>query len=374
MPDAVLIYAASSHDANLLYKTRFQAGDPIIYIEAGGKSMLVLNDLELGRGKSEARVDEILSMSAIEKELKDAGHPNPMIADIIVSVFKKRGEDRVFVPATFPFELVDQLRGKGLTLTCRREPFYPERTTKTEEELGFIKESIRFTEESYACAEKALRETEIRGNELWWQGAPLTAERLRRVIDGYLYENGLLATHTIVACGEQGVDPHCRGFGPLHPHQPIIIDVFPKNLKTGYVADMTRTWVKGKASPELKKIDAAVKAGCETAFRTIKAGVESTDVHKAVVKTIEDAGFKTEVIDGKPQGFFHGTGHGIGLDVHESPGMGKRGAPLKAGMVVTVEPGLYYPGIGGVRVEDDVLVTKDGCINLCTYHKTLEIP
>ncbi|MEK7467921.1 MAG: Xaa-Pro peptidase family protein [Planctomycetota bacterium] len=374
MPEAVLIYAASSHDSNLLYKTRFQAGDPIVYIEAGGKSMLVLNDLELGRGKAEARVDAVLSLSAIEKELKDAGNASPTIADVIVSVFKKRGEDRVFVPATFPFELVDQLRGRGLTLTCRKDPFYPERTVKTAEELAHIKESIRFTEEAYARAEKTLRETEIRGNELWWQGAPLTSERLRKVIDLYLYENGLLADHTIVAGGEQGVDPHCRGFGPLRPHEPVILDVFPKNLKSGYVADMTRTWVKGQASAEVKRMDTAVKAGCETAFRTIRAGVESTDVHKAVQKTIEDLGFKTETIDGKPRGFFHGTGHGIGLDVHESPGMGKRGAPLKEGMVVTVEPGLYYPGHGGVRIEDDVLVTKDGCINLCTYHKTLEIP
>lgn len=374
MPDAVLIYAASSHDKNLLYRSRFQAGDPVIYIEAGGKKLLVLNDLELGRGKTEARVDEVLSMSSIEKELKDAGIAAPSVADIIVSVFKKRGEDRVFVPATFPFELVDQLRGRGLTLTCRKDPFYPERTMKTEEELGFIKESIRYTEEAYARAEKALRETEIRGNELWWQGAPLTSERLRNVIDLYLYENGLLADHTIVAGGEQGVDPHCRGFGPLRPHQPIILDVFPRNLRTGYVADMTRTWVKGKASDAVKKMDAAIKAACETAFRTIKAGIESTDVHKAVVKTIEDAGFKTETINGKPQGFFHGTGHGIGLDVHEAPGMGKRGAPLKEGMVVTVEPGLYYPGVGGLRIEDDVLVTKDGCVNLCTYHKNLEIP
>jgi Xaa-Pro aminopeptidase len=374
MPDAVLIYAASSHDSNLLYKTSFKAGDPVVYIEAGGKNMLVLNDLELGRGKTEAKVDEILSLSAIEKELKDAGVAAPTIADVIVSVFKKRGEDRVFVPGTFPFELVDQLRGRGLTLTCRKDPFYPERTVKTETELGHIKESIRFTEEAYARAEKALRETEIRGNELWWQGAPLTSERLRNVIDMYLFENGLLADHTIVAGGEQGVDPHCRGFGPLRPNQPIILDVFPKSLKSGYVADMTRTWVKGKATAEVKRMDAAVKAACEAAFRTIKAGVESTEVHKAVQKTIEDAGFKTETIDGKPQGFFHGTGHGIGLDVHEAPGMGRRGAPLKAGMVVTVEPGLYYPGHGGLRIEDDVLVTKDGCINLCTYHKTLEIP
>lgn len=374
MPDAVLIYAASSHDKNLLWKTRFLAGDPVIYIEAGGRNMLVLNDLELGRGKTEAKVDEVLSLSDIEKELKDAGLKAPAVADVIVSVFRKRGEDRVFVPSTFPFELVDQLRGRGLTLTCRKDPFYPERTTKTEEEIGFIREAVKYTEQAYAKAEQALRETEIRGNELWWKGAPLTSERLRNVVDMDLYENGLLADHTIVAGGEQGVDPHCRGFGPLRPHEPIILDVFPRHLKTGYVADMTRTWVKGKASEMVKRMDAAVKAACETAFRTIRAGVESTDVHKAVQKTIEDAGFRTETINGKPQGFFHGTGHGIGLDVHESPGMGKRGSTLKAGMVVTVEPGLYYPGAGGLRIEDDVVVTADGCVNLCSYHKNLEIP
>src|SRR6185503_7047051 len=121
----------------------------------------------------------------------------------------------VFVPTTFPFELVDQLRGRGLTLTCRKDPFYPERTMKTAEEIEKIKDAVRFTEQAYAQAEKCLRETEIRGNELWWKNAPLTAERFRKVIDMYLYENDYLADHTIVACGEQGVDPHCRGAGPL---------------------------------------------------------------------------------------------------------------------------------------------------------------
>lgn len=374
MAEAVLIYAASSHDSNLLYKTRFQAGDPIVYIEAGGKNLLVLNDLELGRGKAEARVDEIVSMSAVEKELKESGQAKPTLADIVARVLELRGADRVTVPASFPLEMADMLRGKGVSLTYRREPFYPERTVKTEEELRFIREAVKFTEEAYARAHRAFVETEIRGNELWYQGSPLTAERVKRIIDGYLYENDLLATHTIVAGGEQGTDPHCRGFGPLHPNETIVIDVFPKSLKTGYVADMTRTWVKGKATAEAKRIDAAVKAACETAFRTIRAGVESTDVHKAVQKTLEDAGFKTETRDGKPVGFFHGTGHGIGLDVHESPPMGKRGALLKEGMVVTVEPGLYYPGVGAVRIEDDVVVTKDGCVNLCSYHKNLEIP
>ena len=374
MPEAVLIYASSSHDANLYYATHFLAGDPVIFIEAGGKKLLVLNDLELGRGRTEGRVDEVLSMSAIEKELKDAGNAKPSVADVIVSVLQQRGADRVIVPGTFPLEMSDQLRGKGVPLTYRKDPFYPQRTMKTAEELAHIRESVRFTEESYAQAYKALQETEIRGNELWYRKSPLTSERLRKIIDSYLYENDLLATHTIVAGGDQGTDPHCRGFGPLRPNEPIILDVFPKSLRTGYVADMTRTWVKGKASAEVKRMEAAVKAGCETAFRMIRPGVDGTEVHKAVQKTIEDLGFKTEIRDGKPVGFFHGTGHGIGLDVHESPGMGKRGSPLHEGMVVTVEPGLYYPGVGGLRIEDDVLVTKDGCINLCTYHKNLEIP
>jgi Xaa-Pro aminopeptidase len=373
MVEALVMYAASSHDANLLYRTRFQVGDPVFYMEVGGRKLLLLNDLELGRGKTEARVDEVLSLSALEKELKEAGTAKPTAVDVVVRTLEQRGVDRVIVPANFPIQMADMLRGKGLPLTYRKDPFFPERTVKTEEELAAIRESIRHTEIAYGRAWAAFQETEIRGKELWYRGAPLTAEGVKRIIDGYLYENDLLATHTIVACGEQGTDPHCRGFGPLHANESIIIDVFPRSLKTGYVADMTRTWVKGRASAELKAVDAAVKSAFDAAIRTIRAGIDSTEVHKAVVKTFDDLGFKTEKRDGKPVGFFHGTGHGIGLDVHEMPPMGARGAKLEPGMVITVEPGLYYPGIGAVRVEDDVVVTKDGCINLCSYQKNLEI-
>ncbi|NUN47699.1 MAG: aminopeptidase P family protein [Candidatus Brocadiae bacterium] len=373
MPEALLMYAASTQDANLLYRTRFQVGDPVFYMEIGGRTLLLLNDLELNRGATEARVDEVLSLSAAEKELKDEGFTKHTIADVVARILEKRGVDRAIVPASFPIQMADMLRGKGVPLTYRKDPFFPERTVKTEEEIGHIRESIRHTEDAFARAWAAFQETEIRGNELWYRGAPLTAEAVKRIIDGHLYENDLLATHTIVACGEQGTDPHCRGTGPLRANESIIVDVFPRSMKTGYVADMTRTWVKGKASPELKKIDAAVKQAFDAAIRTIRPGIDSTEVHNAVKKTFDDLGFKTEKRDGKPVGFFHGTGHGIGLDVHEMPPMGARGAKLEPGMVITVEPGLYYPGVGAVRVEDDVVVTRDGCRNLCSYQKNLEI-
>ena len=186
-------------------------------------------------------------------------------------------------------------------------------------------------------------------------------------------ERDCVAQHTIVAPGVQAVDPHNEGSGPLRANEPIVIDVFPQHASSRYFADLTRTVVKGRASDKVRRMFEAVKAGQEIACRMIKDGVDGSTVHKAILESFDTQGFKTGEQDGRMQGFFHGTGHGVGLEIHEPPRISPRPDTLKAGMVVTVEPGLYYLDAGGMRIEDMVVVTPDGCRILTQAPKVLEV-
>jgi Xaa-Pro aminopeptidase len=193
------------------------------------------------------------------------------------------------------------------------------------------------------------------------------------MIDVELMKKGCTTKHTIVSCGEQSCQPHNVGSGPLRANEAIIFDVFPKDEQTGYYADISRTVVKGRASGPLKKMYKAVASAQKLVFKLAKNGAKGEIIHREVMKHLKSLGFKTGKIKGKMRGFFHGTGHGVGLDVHETPRISTARYTLKTGNVVTVEPGLYYPGIGGVRIEDMILITDDGCINLTKLPKVLEV-
>jgi Xaa-Pro aminopeptidase len=209
------------------------------------------------------------------------------------------------------------------------------------------------------------------GKKLKWAGKILTSEILRAEIDSAILRAGGVPTNTIVAGGDQACDPHERGFGPLKADSLIILDIFPRDAKTGYWGDMTRTVVRGRASEKQRELWEAVKAGQALALKQIKAGVDGMSIHKAITELFNRRGFPTEVRNGRRVGFFHGTGHGLGLEIHEYPRLQK--VTLKAGQCLTVEPGLYYPGIGGARIEDVVIVTSSGCEILSRFPKVLEI-
>ncbi|MBI3321398.1 MAG: aminopeptidase P family protein, partial [Candidatus Omnitrophica bacterium] len=208
---------------------------------------------------------------------------------------------------------------------------------------------------------------------LWLGGKPLTAELLRKAMHLTMMERDCVAQHTIVACGIQAVDPHNEGSGVLKANEPIVMDVFPQHATSRYFADITRTVVKGRASPKVKRMFEAVSEGQEIAFRMIKDGVDGSAIHRAILDSFERQDFKTGEQDGRMQGFFHGTGHGVGLEIHEPPRVSTKPDLLKAGMVVTVEPGLYYLDAGGMRIEDMVVVTKAGCRILTEAPKILEV-
>lgn len=370
---ALLMIAASEADANLLFATSFLAGSPFIFLQIDGRKTLVISDLELGRAQAEARVDEILSLTEIERDLKSKGIELPHPADVAYEILCRRGVREVTVPVNFGVELADRLREKGVHLRWKEEPFFEERTIKTAREVEAIEQTQRCAEEALDAAIQLLREASIDGSGILHQGRPVTAELLKRVIAMALIERNCTVKDPIVACGDQGCLPHSRGSGAIIPHQSVVFDLVPCSMETGFYADLSRTVVKGKGSPELKRLYSAVLKAQEHAFSLIRDGTDGREVHAAVRQLLEEMGYTSGLRHGRMEGFFHGTGHGVGLEIHEFPRIGRRGTILRAGNVVTVEPGLYYFGTGAVRIEDMVVVEDKGYRNLTRYPKFLEI-
>ncbi len=374
MGSARLIIADSEKNANLYYATRFLAPDPFIFIQVNGHRMVVMSDLEVDRAKTQAKVEEVVSFTKLSHQVKQRGVAEPTMLDVIDELLKRHGIAQVDVPTDFSVVHADGLRKRGYTVQPRPDPFFPERMVKSEEEIALLLETLRTTEESLASAIELIRNSEVKADRtLWIGGKPLTAELLRKAMHLTMMEQDCVAQHTIIACGVQAVDPHNEGSGPLKANEPIVMDVFPQHATTRYFADITRTVVKGKASEKVRRMFDAVREGQEIAFRLIKEGIDGSAVHHAILKYFDSLGFHTGEQDGRMQGFFHGTGHGVGLEIHEPPRVSVRPDILKAGMVVTVEPGLYYVDAGGIRIEDMVVVTKDGYRQLTQAPKILEV-
>lgn len=372
---ARLFFDDSEHNADLYYLTAFLAGDPILYLECDGKRELFLSDLEVDRARRQSRVDAVVRLEpireALEKELKELPQESAQRMGLFLRrIARERGIGSFEVRDDFPVSVADVLRGHGFGLRWRAAPFVEERALKRPDEVEKIRRAIAHTEAALMAAIDRIRASEIRDGLLWEDGEPLTSEKVRFTIHKTLLERNCHPYEAIVAGGEQGVDPHERGHGPLPANRPIILDVFPQDLETRYHGDMTRTVVRGTASDEVKRMFDAVQAAKACAESRLRDGAQGEEVHKAVEESFKAKGFETGERGGRMVGFFHGTGHGLGLAVHEHPGIGKRKSTLRAGHVVTVEPGLYYPGLGGVRIEDDLLVTESGCQNLCTLSET----
>ena len=374
MSGARLIIADSEKNANLYYATRFLAPDPFIFAQVNGERILVMSDLELDRAKSQARVTEVLSYTKLSQQAKQRGVKEPTMLDVVDELLKGRAIRQIEVPTDFSVVHADGLRRRGYTVEPKPDPFYPERMVKSEEEIRLLTDTLRTTEDALASAIELIRHSEAKKDgTLWIGGKPLTAELLRKAMHLTMMERECVAQHTIIACGIQAVDPHNEGSGPLRANEPIVMDVFPQHAQTRYFADITRTVVKGNASDKVRRMFNAVKEGQEIAYRMITDGVDGSAVHNAIMDYFNSLGFKTGEQNGRMQGFFHGTGHGVGLEIHEPPRVSQKPDSLKAGMVVTVEPGLYYLDAGGMRIEDMVVVTKDGCRVLTEAPKILEV-
>lgn len=370
---AKLIIGASESNANLYYATAFLAPDPFVFVWGQEGKTLLMSDLEVDRARSQAKVDAVLPIRIYEERAKAAGIERPTTADSVACFLQERGITRAVVPGAFPLEHGDALRAKGIGVETRREPFFEQRLTKSPAEVEAIVNAMRKTEAALEEAIAAIRKSRVVGGVLHWKGEPLTSERVQRLIARALLDEGLLAQHTIVSCGDGACDPHNEGQGPLYAGQTIILDVFPQDMASRYFADITRTVVKGQASNEVRALYEAVLAGQERAFALLRAGVDGATVHAEVQAVFDARGYRTGEVNGRMQGFFHGTGHGLGLEIHELPRVAKLPIVLQTGNVVTVEPGLYYPGLGGVRIEDVAVITDTGCTNLTTFPKVLEV-
>jgi Xaa-Pro aminopeptidase len=367
-----LIVAASENDPDMLYATRFWAPDPFIFLEQKGKRTLVLSDLEIDRGRKQAEADEFVSFSKVEREVQGKAKKAPSYQKVLAHFLRKRGVKSTIVPANFPLGYAQELVANKIHLRATNGLFWPEREAKSDKEIEMIGRALRITEIGLARAVEILKGSKPgAGKRLRWSGKTLTSEILRAEIDSTILRAGGNPTGTIVAGGDQGCDPHERGFGPLYANALIILDVFPRDAKTGYFGDMTRTVLRGHASDAQRKLWETVKAGQALALKRIKAGANGLQIHEAIQDFFRERGYPTEIRKGRRVGFFHGTGHGLGLEIHEYPRLQK--VTLKDRQVLTVEPGLYYPGLGGARQEDVVVVTKSGCRVLSRFPKQLEI-
>jgi Xaa-Pro aminopeptidase len=369
---ARLMVAASETDPDMLYATRFWAPDPFIYLERNGRRTLVLSDLEIDRARKQADANEFVMFSDLEREVQGKSKKAPPYEKVLARFLKKRGVRSAVVPANFPLGYAEELAANKIRVRATNGLFWPEREAKSEKEVEMIGRALRITEAGLKRAIEVLKASKPSpGRKLRWNGKTLTSELLRAEIDSAVLRAGGVPAGTIVAGGDQACDPHERGYGPLYADSLIILDVFPRDAKTGYFGDMTRTVVRGRASDAQRKLWETVKAGQALALKKIKAGVDGLSIHKAIQELFAKRGFPTEVRKGRRVGFFHGTGHGLGLEIHEYPRLQK--VVLRARQVLTVEPGLYYPGLGGARIEDVVLVTKTGCRILSRFPKQLEI-
>ena len=366
-----LLYADTTRSADMLYFGRFSVPDPFIAFAARGKKIAVLNALEFGRARKSSGFDTVLPL---EPWLEKARAKSPKAgAAEVIGLLARHYKLRAFdVASDFPLALADKLRALGLKLHPV-PALFPEREIKTSAEAAAIREGNRCSAAGIAAAEALLRRSKIKAGKLVLDGKPLTSERLKTAIEIACLEAGALSTDTIAAGGDQACDPHERGHGPLRAHELIVIDVFPRVTATGYHGDMTRTFLKGRASEKQHHLVAAVRTAQLAALDVIRTGVNGRHVHQQCLNTFERHGFETKRTPKGSVGFFHGTGHGLGLDIHETPRVSTVDYILKKGSVVTVEPGLYYPGLGGCRIEDVVQVTDTKPRLLSSFHYDWEI-
>jgi Xaa-Pro aminopeptidase len=370
-----LMVADSEHNADMLYAIGIFVPDPLVFLQSAGLRMIVVNDMEIDRARKMVRNCRVLPQSLYLRKLAQQGRKRKGLVDIVSCLLREHQLKKVRVPESFPHGLAESLRRSKVKVKVHDGPPFPERTVKSAMEVRKISASLTMAEVGLAEAVQVLKRSKIgRRGRLLYHDVPLTSEKIRAVIDVAVIQAGGSANHTIVAQGRQACDPHETGHGPLIAHEPIIIDVFPRSQKTGYYGDITRTVVKGRASDAVRALYSTVLHAQKTAFQLLRPNTPTAKIHNAVNDLFVRAGYKTRRNDGHLEGFFHSTGHGVGLEIHEAPRISQLSKEtFQVGNVVALEPGLYYPNIGAVRLEDVALVTTDKARNLTKFEKVLEV-
>lgn len=375
MQKAKLMY---SNGPDMVYATGLSFPDPVPWVQTpDGHTHLSLSPLEYAEDKDKAAVDHVYPWPQPPADL------NPTERRLFIfRTLLEKGDwpGTIQVPPDFPARLFQLMQAAGWPVEAVAAPFFPARSVKTAAEIKKIRTAQQANEAGFRRAAEILQAADIgKDDVLMWQDQILTSERLRQEIHLAQVNAGSIdfAKGSIVAGGAQAACPHERGQGTLYAHQFILIDCPPRH-NNYYYGDLTRTFLKGKPSDWHTQVYQTVYAAQKTALDMLKAGVDGANVHQAVCDVIQDAGFATgKTADDIPYGYFHGTGHGLGLEVHDQPAgtLSRSALILEAGMVTTVEPGLYYPpgthdaGVGGCRIEDAVVVTDKGIDNLTQFSK-----
>ena len=367
---AFLIVDTAERNADLRYALGLKTPDPVVFLQHGTRRDLVVPQMEKGRAlKLETGVTvetpESLGLGKAQRR---------RLSGWALGLLRKRRIASVSVGADFRIGIARRLERAGIRITVVDSPLLPRRERKTPDEIRRIRETQRAAVAAMRAAIALIRASRCdRRGWLRHGGALLTAEAVRQAINRVLFDYRCIGRETIVAPGNQAVDPHCTGEGPLRAGEAIVIDIFPQHLEHGYWGDLTRTIVKGAPGPKLAAMFRAVKAAQAAALKRLKPGVKSSDVHGAAVREFERRGFRNGMVGATPSGFIHSTGHGVGLEVHEAPSLSVTGWRLREGNVVTVEPGLYYPGVGGIRIEDTVVITASGWRYLVPCEKPFRV-
>jgi Xaa-Pro aminopeptidase len=365
----LLMVSESVHNADMYCATGLLSADPFIYLHLPYKKrdIIIVSQMEYGRARKESSVKEIRSTL-------DYGY-NIKTEERITKVLQEEGVSAIEVPAYFPLFLADELQKRGIDVVPVKELIMTkEREIKDEQEIDYIKKAQRACEHAMELAISVIKRSSVEGKFLMDKGKILTSERVKAYIEHVLIDFGCVCEigELIVACGKRAADPHFFGSGPIIANESTIIDISPRLKLERYYADMTRTVAKGEPEKALKEMYVAVKHAQEAALALLKAGVTCKEVHNRVCDIFEERGYGT-IRKRSKKGFIHLTGHGVGLDIHEKPSVGDNDYELREGNVITIEPGLYDPEVGGVRLEDLVLVLKNGCENLTKLEKKFVI-
>jgi Xaa-Pro aminopeptidase len=352
--------------------------DPFLYAEQNGARHVFASSMEAVRLRELGLFDvHVWEEFGIDELVAQGLRPRELGAQLALSQVGSLGPKRFAVPESFPVWLADRLRADGFELEVDQDLFDDRRRAKTDVQLAGMRRAQRAAEAAMDACRELLRRAEIRGDELLLDGGQLTVERVKADMNVVFAAHDTTADEYIVAPGAQGAVGHDMGSGPIRPGVPLIVDIFPRDNASAVYTDMTRTFVVGDVPDHVRTWHGLVKQALDRAVGEIRAGADGRAVFDGTCEIFEAAGEPTQrtKAPGEPlaDGFFHGLGHGVGLEVHEAPGMGRVAEKaLVAGDVVTVEPGLYRAGYGGVRLEDIVLVTENGAEVLTDYPYELE--
>ncbi len=355
------IQYSTSNDANFYYATNIKIGDPIFYAVNRDGDMVVVPEMEKNRAVREANVSKVLSLNDFNfsRNLKEFDSPREAVAHTYLQFLQSQNTTKVLVPPDFPSFLSFYFKDNGMEVDIVDNPFATSRKIKNEKEIENIRKSSRAAVSGLEHLIELLKKGDKKKD----------CEDLRNRVEMYLYSQGYVAKNTIVSSGMGTAEPHNIGEGAVEEH--VIFDIFPQSKKTGYFSDFTRTIILERQNEIEDMLDAVIQAK-EAGIAVVRDGVKANEVHDKICDVLEGRGYHTLRGESR-EGFIHSTGHGVGLEVHEKPSIYTREETLESGMVTTIEPGLYYRDVGGVRVEDTVVVRKNDCEVLTKYPNRVDL-